>query len=397
MRAARFGEKDVAITGIGQSEVTRGTDRSPLDLTIDAVLEAVTDAGLHLSDIDGLATWPAGGSEAQGFSPVGTAALQDALRLELNWYLGSGETSGQLGAIFNAVGSLAAGVTNHVLVYRTVYEAQARKVRPFANAMARTEDRVEGPHSWYAPYWSLAAATQQALYFQRYMHETQATEEQVAQIALNGRRNAQLNPKAIYREPLTMGEYLTSRWISTPLRLYDCDVPCDGSTAIVLSRLELARDLRNHVVRIEAIGSALHDRNSWSQLTDLATQATPSPARMMWSRTELRPADVDVAELYDGFSFHSLVWLESFGFCGRYEAPAFVDGGHRIALNGIIPINTSGGQLSAGRLHGYGQVHEACTQLWSRGGARQVPGDPRVAVTSTAGGPLAGCILLVRD
>jgi acetyl-CoA acetyltransferase len=393
----RFGEKDVAVTGIGQSEVTRGTDRSPLDLTIDAALQAVTDAGLRLSDIDGLATWPMGGSEAQGFSPVGTPALQDALRLELNWYLGSGETSGQLGAIFNAVGSLAAGVTNHVLVYRTVYEGQARKVRPFANAMARSEDRVEGPHSWYAPYWSLAAATQQALYFQRYLHEAQATEEQVAQIALNGRRNAQLNPKAIYREPLTMGEYLAARWISTPLRLYDCDVPCDGSTAIVLSRLELARDLRNPVVRIDAIGSALHDRNSWSQLTNLATQATPSPARMMWSRTELQPGDVDVAELYDGFSFHSLVWLESFGFCGRYEAPAFVEGGHRIALDGVIPINTSGGQLSAGRLHGYGQVHEACVQLWGRGEARQVPGDPRVAVTSTAGGPLAGCILLVRD
>ncbi len=390
-------EKEVAITGIGQSNVTRGTDRSPLDLTIDAALEAIRDAGLHRSDIDGLATWPAGGSESQGFAPVGTPMLQDALRLNVNWYLGTGETSGQLGAVFNAIGSIAAGVTTHVLVFRTVYEGQARKVRPFANAMARSEDRVEGAHSWFAPYWSLAAATQQALFFQRYMHESGATSEQVAQIALNGRRNAQLNPKAIYRDSLTMDDYLTSRWISTPLRLFDCDVPCDGSTAIILSRLDRARAMRNPVIRIDAIGSALHDRNSWSQLTNLATQATPSPARMMWSRTDLTPADVDVAELYDGFSFHSLVWLESFGFCKRYEAPSFVEGGKRIALDGEIPINTSGGQLSAGRLHGYGQVHEACVQLWGRGGARQVPGDPRVAVTSTAGGPLAGCLLLVRQ
>jgi acetyl-CoA acetyltransferase len=118
---------------------------------------------------------------------------------------------------------------------------------------------------------------------------------------------------------------------------------------------------------------------------------------MMWNRTDLRPEDVDVAELYDGFSFHSLAWIESFGFCGRYEAPAFVEGGRRIALDGDLPINTSGGQLSAGRLHGYGQVHEAATQLWGRAGDRQVPGDPGVAVTSTAGGPLAGCILLVRE
>ena len=390
-------EKEVAITGIGQSNVTRGTDRSPLDLTIDAALEAIRDAGLERSDIDGLATWPAGGSESAGFAPVGTPMLQDALRLNVNWYLGTGETSGQLGAVFNAIGSIAAGVTTHVLVFRTVYEAQARKVKPFANAMARSSDRVEGPHSWFAPYWSLAAATQQALFFQRYMHESGATDEQVAQIALNGRRNAQLNPKAIYRDPLTMDDYLTARWISTPLRLFDCDVPCDGSTAIVLSRLDRARTMPNPVIRIDAIGSALHDRNSWSQLTNLATQATPSPARMMWNRTDLRPEDVDVAELYDGFSFHSLAWLESFGFCNRYEAPAFVEGGSRIALDGEIPINTSGGQLSAGRLHGYGQVHEACVQLWGRGAARQVPGHPKVAVTSTAGGPLAGCLLLVRD
>jgi acetyl-CoA acetyltransferase len=392
-----FAEKEVAITGIGQSDVTRGTDRSPLDLTIDAALEAIHDAGLERSDIDGLATWPAGGSESAGFAPVGTPMLQDALRLNVNWYLGTGETSGQLGAVFNAIGSIAAGVTTHVLVFRTVYEAQARKVRPFANAMARSSDRVEGPHSWFAPYWSLAAATQQALFFQRYMHESGATDEQVAQIALNGRRNAQLNPKAIYRDPLTMEDYLAARWISTPLRLFDCDVPCDGSTAIVLSRLDRARTMPNPVIRIDAIGSALHDRNSWSQLTNLATQATPSPARMMWNRTDLRPEDVDVAELYDGFSFHSLAWLEAFGFCDRYEAPAFVEGGSRIALDGEIPINTSGGQLSAGRLHGYGQVHEACVQLWGRGVDRQVPGHPKVAVTSTAGGPLAGCLLLVRD
>jgi acetyl-CoA acetyltransferase len=117
---------------------------------------------------------------------------------------------------------------------------------------------------------------------------------------------------------------------------------------------------------------------------------------MMWSRTDLKPADVDVAELYDGFSFHTINWLESFGFCKRFEAGAFIEGGHRIALDGELPINTNGGALSAGRMHAYGQVHEACVQLWGRGGERQVKGDPAVAALSTAGGPLAGCFLLVR-
>ena len=395
--AHEYGEKQVAITGIGQSKVTRGTDRWPIDLTVDACMQAIADAGLTRADIDGVATWPGARDETSGFSPVGAPHLHDALRLNVNWYNGTGETSGQLGAIFNSIGAICAGMAKHVLVFRTVYEGQARKQTPFANAMASAGQRVEGMHSWFAPYWSLAAATQQALYFARWMHESGATEEQVAQIALNGRRNAGLNPNAIYRDPITMDDYLNSRWISTPLRLFDCDVPVDGSTAVVLSRADLAADLPNPPIRFEAVGSALHDRNSWSALHNLATQATPSPAKMMWSRTDLKPADVDVAELYDGFSFHSLAWLESFGFCGRYEAGSFVEGGHRIALDGELPINTSGGQLSAGRLHGYGQVHEACVQLWGRGGERQVPGDPSVAVTSTAGGPLAGCILLTRE
>jgi acetyl-CoA acetyltransferase len=390
-------EKNVAISGIGQSEVTRGTARWPIDLTIDACLEAIADAGLTRADIDGVATWPGPGAESAGFSPVSAAQLQDAMRLRVGWYNGTGETSGQLGAMFNAVGAIASGMANHVVVFRTVYEAQARANSTFANAMARSDQRVELPHAWYAPYWSLAAATQQALYFARYLHESKGTQEQVAQIALNGRRNAALNPKAVFQTPMTMDDYLNSRWISTPLHLFDCDVPCDGSTAIVLSRRDLAVDLPNPIIRVEAVGSALKDRNNWAQIENLATQSTPSPAAMLWNRTDLKPSDVDVAELYDGFSFHSLAWLESFGFCERFEAPAFVEGGDRIALDGEIPINTSGGQLSAGRLHGYGQVHEACLQLWGRGGARQVPNDPRVAVTSTAGGPLAGCIMLVRE
>src|SRR5690606_21412551 len=118
---------------------------------------------------------------------------------------------------------------------------------------------------------------------------------------------------------------------------------------------------------------------------------------MLWSRTDLRPGDVQVAELYDGFSFLALAWLEALGFCGRGESGAFVAGGQRIARDGELPLNTHGGQLSGGRLHGYGFLHEAAVQLRGEGGARQVPGAPRVAVVAAGGGPLAGCMLLVRD
>ncbi|HWW54362.1 MAG TPA: hypothetical protein VNY84_11365, partial [Acidimicrobiales bacterium] len=127
-------------------------------------------------------------------------------------------------------------------------------------------------------------------------------------------------------------------------------------------------------------------------------------AAMLWTRTDLRPSDVDVAELYDGFSFIAMAWLEALGFCGKGEGGPFVDGGRRIALDGEVALNTHGGQLSGGRLHGYSMLHEACTQLWGEAGERQVgeaPGAgtkrPEVAVAGAGGGNLAGCLLLTRS
>lgn len=388
-------EKLCAITGIGQSRISRDAGVSALTLTIDAALEAIRDAGLRRADIDGVATWPGAIPDGSGFSPVGIPALQDALRLKVKWYSSARETSGQFGALFNAICAIAAGLCRHVLVFRTMYQATARR-QGLVNASFQPGQRTYSHMAWHAPYHAYVAATQQALFFARYVHESGIRPEQIAQIAINGRRNAALNPAAVYRTPITLDDYMASPIISTPLRLYDCDVPIDGSTAIILSHRDAARDLPNPVLRIEAIGSNMHYRNNWSQLDALATQAQPEVARMMWNRTDLTPADVDVAELYDGFSFHTINWLENFGFCGRYGAGEFIGDGSRIALDGELPINTNGGALSAGRMHAYGQVHEACVQLWGRGNERQVRKMPRVAALSTAGGPLAGCFLLVK-
>ncbi len=166
---------------------------------------------------------------------------------------------------------------------------------------------------------------------------------------------------------------------------------------MILSHIDAAREGPHPVTWIEAVGTNMQYRNSWTQLDALATQAQPHVAKMMWSRTDLQPKDVDVAELYDGFSFHTINWLENFGFCGRYEAADFIGDGSRIALEGELPVNTHGGSLSAGRTHAYGQVHEAVLQLRGLAGRRQVAGGPKVAALSTAGGPLAGCFLLARD
>jgi acetyl-CoA acetyltransferase len=393
-------EDRAAISGIGQSEIGRRLDRDPLALTAEACIAAIEDAGLRREDIDGIATYPgASVMGAPGFSGAGVTEVHDMLRLNLNWFSGGMEVPGQLGSVINACAAVATGLANHVLCFRTVWEstAQGGGSRKGIGTGGGGSFRAAGMLQWTLPFGAASAANWIAMFAQLHFETYGTTREQLAWIALNGRRNAALNPKAVFRGPLTLQDYLTARTISTPFCLFDCDVPVDGSTAVVVSRRELARDLRHPPLRVEAVGSALRGRPSWDQFDDLTTMGLRDAAKMMWERTDLRPADVDVAECYDGFSFIALSWLEALGFCGVGEGGPFIEGGGRIALDGEIPLNTNGGQLSGGRLHGYGFLHEACVQLWGEGGERQVPGDPQVAVAAAGGGPLGGCMLLTRD
>jgi acetyl-CoA acetyltransferase len=394
-------ERRAAITGIGQSQVGRRLGRTELDLTLEACLEAMADAGLTREDIDGLATYPGAGLGTGGFAGPGTPEVQDALRLRLNWHDGGGEGPGQIRAVIAACFAIAAGAARHVLVYRTVTESTAqgeggRQGIGGSGGGSGGAPRFSGFLQWSLPFGAVSAANWIALVGQRRFHEFALTREQLAHVALNGRRNAALNPKAIYRDPLTMDDYLNARMISSPLCLFDCDAPCDGSTAVVVSHADYAADAPRPACHVNAVGTALWGRPSWDQFDDMTTMAARDAAASMWDRTELRPSDVDVAELYDGFSMLALVWLEALGFCGRGESGPFVDGGRRIALDGELPLNTAGGQLSAGRLHGFGLLHEACVQLRGEGGARQIPGRHEVAAVANGGGPIAGSILLTR-
>jgi acetyl-CoA acetyltransferase len=291
---------------------------------------------------------------------------------------------------------VAGGLANHVVCFRTVTEATAQGERGRATVMRfdRAGDRVEGLRQWTVPYGAVSPANWLAMYAQRYFHEFGATREQLGQVAINARRNAALNPVAIRREPMSLANYLDARMISEPLCLLDCDIPVDGSTAVVVSRVDSAPDLRRPPVRIEAVGTGLRGRFSWDNWADLTTMASLGAAEAMWSRTSLRPVDVDIAQLYDGFSILTLIWLESMGFCGRGEAASFVEGGARIARDGPLPLNTQGGQLSAGRLHGFGYLHEACLQLWGLAGERQLSTVPQVAAVGVGGGPYASALLL---
>jgi acetyl-CoA acetyltransferase len=213
------------------------------------------------------------------------------------------------------------------------------------------------------------------------MHESGATREQFAQLAVVSRANAAGNPDAVYRDPMTVDDYLGARMISDPLCMYDCDVPVDGAIAVVVSRADSAAIDRRRAIGIEALGTA---------------SGFQASADMLWSRTDLKPSDVDVAEIYDGFTIYAVRWLESLGLTPRNETGPFIEGGRRISLDGELPISTGGGQLSAGRLHGYGALLEACIQLRQEGGARQVPGRPQVAAVSSGAESFTSCLLLTR-
>ena len=397
MTAREVGERRAVISGVGQSQVGRRIYRDPLDLTIEAALAAIEHAGLTRDDIDGVATYPGAMNQPPGFSGVGVTEIQDALRLNLDWFSGGVEAPGQLGSVINAVAAVATGLADHVLCFRTVWEASAQGDRGRASVTSGGgggDFRATGFMQWTLPFGAASAANWIGMMAQRHMHEFGTTREQLGQIALNGRANAARNPHAIYRDPMTMDDYLAARLVSWPLGLYDCDVPADGSTAVIVSRADSAPDLRRPPVQIEAVGSALHGRPSWDQFDDLTTMALRDAAAMMWDRTDLTAADVDTAQLYDGFSFITLCWLEALGFAPHGEGGPWLEEGRPFGRGpGPLPLNTHGGQLSAGRLHGYGFLHEACVQLWGEGGERQV-GEPELAIAAAGGGPLASCLLL---
>ena len=212
---------------------------------------------------------------------------------------------------------------------------------------------MAGPEQFTIPYGLGAAGGRFALWLQRYMHEYGATREELFEVARIARENAQRNPRAIWHgaKPLTLDDYLTSRWVYEPMCLFDADMPVTAAGAFVMTTAERAQDLPHAAL--------------------LASYGVNRPERV-FAEAGITPADVQVAQIYDGFSLMVWNWLERLGFCGPGEAHAFTQGG-RIARGGSLPLNTFGGSLGEGRLHGMGHVREAALQAMGRAGDRQVP------------------------
>jgi acetyl-CoA acetyltransferase/uncharacterized OB-fold protein len=386
-------EHRAVLSGIGRSRIGRRLMVDPLSLTVDACLAAVADAGLTLDDIDGLSTYP--GGLGMGMSEGGVTAVEEALRLHPTWHNGGGELPGPGGALIAAMLAVASGLCRHVLCFRTVWEATYAALRRSGGGGGGS-GRVSGQRQWSAPYGAMSAANWIAMNASQYLHRYGAPREMLGWIALNGRANAARNPAAIYRDPMTMDDYLSARPITSPFGLYDCDVPCDASIAVVVSDASVAPDLPKPAVRVEAVGTQILERVSWDQGTVTHEPQVLGQSAHLWTRTSLRPDDVDVALVYDGFTFNAISWLEGLGFCGLGEAKDWLDGGRRIALDGDLPVNPHGGQLSEGRTHGFGFIYEAVAQLRHEAEERQVAGASTAVVTSGGGTP-SGVLLLQRD
>ena len=225
------------------------------------------------------------------------------------------------------------------------------------------------------------------------MDEYSRPEDDFGRIAVNARRWSALNPRAVLRDALTMDDYLSSRMVVDPLRVLDCDYPVNGAVATVITTAERANDLRQPAVLVDAMAYATGRGADWVFDVDFLYGGMFNCAERLWRRSSLTLDDVDVAEVYDGFTPVTVAWIEALGACGRGEFGDWVGDGSRLAPGGDFPLNTAGGQLAEGRLHGIGFLNEAVLQLRGQCENRQVQ-DARVALVASGVYPQCGAMVL---
>ncbi|WP_223167607.1 thiolase C-terminal domain-containing protein [Nonomuraea sp. SYSU D8015] len=374
-----------AIAGVGYTPFTRDSGVSTLTLACRAVLAALDDAGLTADDVDGLATHRVGDSAPPTL--VGPAlGLTD-----LSWHLdqfGGGSVSHAV--VGQAALAVAAGLAETVVCYRAIN--------------ARSEFRMGGtgrgvpasPEVQYqAPYGYVAPPQQYAMYARAHMLKYGTKAEHFGQLAVTQRANAAKNPRALMRTPITLDDYLASRWIAEPFRLLDCCLETDGACAVVVTTAERARSLHRPPVLISA--AAWGGGTSHLSCEDPAVTAAAELAPRLYAQAGLGPGDVDVAEIYDCFTYSVIVQLEDYGFCAKGEGGPYVASG-ATALDGPLPVNTHGGFLSEGYVHGVNHIAEAVSQLRGDAGDRQVPG-AEVALSTAQPGyilPATSALILRR-
>jgi acetyl-CoA acetyltransferase len=381
-----------AIAGYGATEFSKNSGRTELQLSIEATLAALADAGLDPGEVDGMATYTMdNNSEFEIFRNIGGRELRFFSRAPA----GGG---GACAPLLQAALAISAGVAQVVVCYRAMNERSEYRFGAPLKTAAPTSDNVL--FAYLGAQGLQTPAAMIALTMRRYMHETGATSEDFAHVSIAARRHAATNPTAFfYNRPITREEYLNSRMIADPLRLLDCCQESDGAVAVVVTSAERARSLRHKPVLIRAAAQGSPQGTmalGGYYRQDIAPRAECElVARQLYGTARLTPQDIQVAILYDHFGPTVLPSLEAYGFCQWGEAKDFIKNGN-IEVGGDLPVNTHGGQLGEAYIHGLNGVAEAVRQL--RGTAvNQVRDVENVLVTAGSAVPTSGVILGVRS
>ncbi len=379
-----------AIAGVGATEFSKDSGRSELQLAAECCRDALADAGLAPSDVDGMVT----------FSMDANAEIAVARELgvpSLSFFSRIPHGGGAACAVVQqAALAVATGTASVVVCYRAFNERSGRRFGRVQAAAAAQATSAGIDNSWHYPMGIGTPAAAVAMFARRYMHEFGATSEDFGRVAVADRRAAATNPRAWFHgRPITLADHQASRWIAEPLRLLDCCQESDGGVALVVTTAERARDLprRPAVIAAAAQGSGpdqfsmnSYYRPSLTGLPEMGLVGT-----QLWAQSGIGPADVSVAVLYDHFTPFVLVQLEELGFCARGEARHFIADG-ALELDGRLPLNPHGGQLGEAYIHGMNGIAEAVRQI--RGtAANQLAGVSHVLVTAGTGVPTSGLIL----
>jgi len=351
-----------AVAGIGETRYERASTKSALHLQFEASLAAIADAGLDPKDIDGIIPIGITGAPAEEY--VANFGLPD---LRFSAVIPHGGASG-IGALQCAAAAIAAGLCSAVLV------PAGRNVSSGARAGVRIHQMPQFRFvtEFERPIGAIAPAQLYAPMARRHMNMYGTTSEQLAEIAVTTRAHARLNDNAIMTKPMTVEDHQNSRMITDPFRLFDCSLESDGGAAFVVTSTERARDLRQPVV--ELLGSAMGHPDSPSSITqrpELTHVGIAKAARLAFEMAGVTHDDIDVAEIYDCFTWVVLCQLEDMGFCKKGEGGDFVSNG-RLRLGGALPTNTHGGLLSQAHMLGMNHIVELVRQLRGQGERRQV-------------------------
>jgi acetyl-CoA acetyltransferase len=378
-RTPRFPRSQAAIAGIGCTDYSKNSGVSAFALAARAVKAAVADAGLELSDVDGLCTFGPDDSVAPNY--LAPALGIDSMNFYLDHKLGG---SVAMSVVGQAALAVSAGVAECVVVYRALNGRSARRA-PTRPDEPPPSLKAVWDNQYKLPSGYVAAAQEIAMAARAHMERYGTTSEDLGRIAVLSRAHAVDNERAVMRKPLSLDGYLESRWIVEPFRLLDCCLQTDGGAAVVVVSAERARDLPHRPVHIRgaAWGGGFNLVNNGR--TELADSPAVLLADKLYGVAGLGPADIDFAEFYDCFTYTVLSQLEGYGFTEPGGVPALLADGAFARDGGSLPVNTHGGLLSEAYIHSVNHLYEAVEQIRGDAGARQLARHDTALVTSQLG------------